>query len=386
MRHGGRLLVYFHQRTLGPAIVEQDYIVYQFSNLTGELLARKSHWRDEVPDVLPELCVSEAEACAMVPGTVRFADLFLISPQSNVFPFDPAPKNPSWAVRSIDTRGHHVVTVIDARSGITLGNGAAPPSSGFTLSGPQFFEPCSGIWGDWYENAEDWFTTMGYCTHGLAWPTEDKLRSQIQSNQTAVFYELAHGSSEVFAGGCVDGEDAEYTTAWEISAWIADYEKMPFAFIGSCGGMCETAPGSFAYEFRKGSSNNTAVVGYCGMGDDKCNTCWTYSVLWQDTLFDLMNQGYTVKEAFDQANADYPACASVACMRFAGDEDFAVVPPVLRSSCIADLNGDNFVSVPDLLKVLSNWGDCPTCPADITGDGVVNVLDVLEVLLAWGPC
>ena len=54
--------------------------------------------------------------------------------------------------------------------------------------------------------------------------------------------------------------------------------------------------------------------------------------------------------------------------------------------CPADINGDGFVDVVDLLAILAVWGDCPDCPEDITGDGVVDVLDLLEVLGAWGPC
>ena len=38
---GGKL-VYFHQRMLGEAIVEKDFIVYQLDIQTGELLARSS--------------------------------------------------------------------------------------------------------------------------------------------------------------------------------------------------------------------------------------------------------------------------------------------------------------------------------------------------------
>ena len=41
-----------------------------------------------------------------------------------------------------------------------------------------------------------------------------------------------------------------------------------------------------------------------------------------------MNSGSTVKAAFDQAVADLPSCLS--CMRFEGEESFAVVPVVKR--------------------------------------------------------
>ena len=56
-------------------------------------------------------------------------------------------------------------------------------------------------------------------------------------------------------------------------------------------------------------------------------------------------------------------------------------------TCPADLNGDGIVDVPDLLLLLGSWGLCPApCPSDLNGDGAVNVSDFLELLAAWGPC
>ena len=43
-----------------------------------------------------------------------------------------------------------------------------------------------------------------------------------------------------------------------------------------------------------------------------------------------MSQGWTVKDAFDQACDDYPECR--ACVRFAGDPNFKVVPKIGRVS------------------------------------------------------
>ena len=105
---------------------------------------------------------------------------------------------------------------------------------------------------------------------------------------------------------------------------------MPFAFIGSCGGMCSTGDGTFAYEFRKGAPERAVTVGYCGMAEPYCSLCWSYSIQWQTALFNHMSQGWTIKDAFDQANANYPMCANSDCMRFQGDETFAVVPKVER--------------------------------------------------------
>jgi len=341
------MLVYFHQRMIGAATVEKDYIVYQLDKDTGELLARKSHWRDDLPAVLPGARVSREQAEALVAGEIQFSDFFIISPESDVFPLNPTPENPCWAVRSVDVQGQYVVTIIDAASGVILGKGVPPPYTAFSLTGPWYFDPCDGSWSSWSQNAEWWFNAMGYSTEEVVWPTEVKIQSHIQSTETAMFYELAHGGSTYFASGCVGGNDAEYTYASEIEAWMVGYEKMPFAFIGSCAGMCSSGDGTFAYEFRKGSPDNTTVVGYCGMSESQCSTCWTYSIDWQDTLFYYMSLGYAVNDAYDQANADYPACASGDCMRFAGDEDFAVVPLVPR---IPGLEFDYPNGLPELVS------------------------------------
>jgi hypothetical protein len=321
--------VYFHVRKIGEATVEKDFIVYQFDRRNGELLARKEHWRDDLPDEIPPLGITRGEAEHMVEGQVQFTDLYIISPESDVFPIEPVPDNPCWVVRSIDG-DRMVVTVIDAVEGKVLGNGVPPPYTAFSLTGPWYFNPCSGGWSAWYQNAQYWFDTMGYQTEAVFWPTENKIRSHVQSHQTAMFYELAHGSSDIFSSGCIGGEDEENTTAYEIYTWMFGYAKMPFTFLGSCGGMCETGAGSFSFQFRKGSNQNAIAVGYCGMAEAYCSSCWGVSVDWQDALFGYMNQGWTVKAAFDQANADYPVCPAGDCMRFSGDESFAVVPVVKR--------------------------------------------------------
>jgi parallel beta-helix repeat protein len=56
-----------------------------------------------------------------------------------------------------------------------------------------------------------------------------------------------------------------------------------------------------------------------------------------------------------------------------------------QATCPADVNGDAFVDVLDLLAVLAAWG-ATSGPEDINGDGVVDVLDLLALLSAWGPC
>lgn len=323
----GDMVVYFHQRKIGEAVVEKDFISYQFDVPTGTLLRKRSHWRDGLPEsIVPAVEREEAESMAV--GDVRFSRLYLIASDSDVFPLDPRPDNPCWVVTSVEN-GMLLATIVDAMTGEFLGRGVPPPHTGFTLSGPWYFNPCSGAWNSWYQNAAYWFNTMGYSTEAIAWPSEAEVAGHIQSCSTAMFYELAHGGSFSFSGGCLGGQGPEGTYSTEIRDWIDDYPKMPFAFIGSCEGMCNTGQGSFSNEFRKGSMDGVVTIGYCRMSEPECSDAWSNSVDWQDAMFDYTSQGYTVKAAFDQAIADYPMCFD--CMRFLGDESLAVVPPVPRN-------------------------------------------------------
>jgi len=341
----GDRIVYFCQRMVGEAVVEKDFTVYQFDKSTGELLAKKPHWRDDLLEHLPKNMIAEEQAESVVKGEVQFSRLYIISPESDVFPIEPMPVNPCWVVRSM-RNGNLIVTIVDAVSGQVLGNGVPPPYAAFSMSGPQYFDPCGGAWYAWYQNAEFWFNEMGYSAESACWPTKDKIKSHIQSNETAMFYEIAHsgGKSTQFKSGCLDGSEPEYTYAYEIEEWIVNYTKMPFTYLASCFSMCNTSDGTLSQAFRKGSAQNTVTVGYCNMSDEKCYLCWTYSLEWQNTLFTYVNQSYTVKHAFDQANADYPVCACANCMRFVGDENFKIVPKVKRVPSVHDLAITNVTS------------------------------------------
>jgi hypothetical protein len=323
----GEKVVYFHQRTLGEAIVEKDYIVYQFDKDTGQLLARRVHWRDDIRDKLPEVLISRHIAESMVDGDVQTSRLYIISPESDVFPIQPTPTNPCWVVRSL-VDGRMIVTIIDAVDGTHLGHGVPPPYTAFSFTGP-WECPYYGAWTAWYQSAESWFNTMGYVTEGIQWAERSEIRGHVKSDSTAMFYELNHGGYDSFSYGC-DGSSWLSIGAWQVATWMVNYAKMPFTFLGSCEGMCSTDPVSFSDAFRKGSFDSTTTVGYCGMSETRCEICWAFSLDWQDALFNYMNQGWTVKAAFDQANANYPTCFNNDCMVFAGDESFATVPVVER--------------------------------------------------------
>jgi hypothetical protein len=55
------------------------------------------------------------------------------------------------------------------------------------------------------------------------------------------------------------------------------------------------------------------------------------------------------------------------------------------NACPADITGDSFVNVGDLLAVIDAWGSSDGV-ADINDDGIVDVGDLLEVVGSWGAC
>jgi hypothetical protein len=368
-------IIYFHQRKIDNAVVEKDFIIYKFDKNTGKLKDKKINWRNDLPESLPKLLkenkggppVTKKEAESMVEGTVQFSELFIIAPQSDVFPTEHKPRNPCWVVRSlVDKRP--VVTIIDSVTGEFLGYGVPPPQiTGFSLSGPWYFNPCWGTWTSWYLNAAFWFEEMGYPTEAIEWPTEEKVRGHLESTETAVFYELAHGGSYGFTSGCLQGNWGEYTSASELGSWISNYPKIPFTFLGSCGGMCNSYPGTLSYEFRKGSEQDTATVGYCGMAEYYCSSCWVNSIDWQNTFFSRLSIGNTIEDAFDAAMAARPMCFRTdgSCMRLAGDPDLTLVPIVYRTPPI---------EIPVDIKPSS----CPN-PLNIKSHGVLPVAIIGEV-------
>jgi len=316
----GNKIVYFHQRKISEAIVEKDFIVYQFDKDTKKLINKKAYWRKGLPEqVIPRVTQEGAEL--MAEGDILSTKIYIISPESNVFPLTPIPKNPCWIVKSIKNE-NIIISIIDAMEGTKLGYGIPPPYNGFSLSGPWQQNPCTGSWDRHFQSAKKWFNKMGYPTHAVIWPTRSEIKGSVQDPQILLFYELAHGSSYYFAGGC-NNDGYVYTTAKNIEKWIASYPKKIFVFLGSCEGMCYTGDDSLSYEFRKGSSINTVTVGYCEISSEACDNCWINAVDWQEQLFSYMCQGYTIKEAFDLALADYPMCLG-GCVRFAGDESFTI--------------------------------------------------------------
>ena len=56
----------------------------------------------------------------------------------------------------------------------------------------------------------------------------------------------------------------------------------------------------------------------------------------------------------------------------------------ILDNCTGDINGDNSVTVQDVLSILAEFGCESECSTDITGDGLTTVADLLELLSVFG--
>jgi len=363
----GNTTAYFYQRVIDSAIVENNNIIYQVNNETGQIISKTEEWRTDLPEHLPVELISKEQAEQIAGGEIQFSNLYYLSPDSVVFPINYT-KNPCWVVQSLKNNNTFAITVIDAINGSIVGEGIPPPYTAFASSGA-YTAQCDYPWTNWYQNAQSWFNNMGYSTETAVFPNKDKFKSQISSTDVAVLYEVGHSwdyTGYSFASGCDSQQGQIIINAnYDISNWIKDYSKMRFVFLASCYSLCDTGPGTLSYEFRKGSNNNTAIVGYCGMGDQKCANCWTQTVSWQNTLFSYMYQGYTVRQAFDMTNPQYPSCYNNGCIRFVGDDNFKIYPTVSRDcSCTWQTNscgGNGCRSYEKSYSAKScNYNDCPT--------------------------
>ena len=330
-------VVYFSQRKIDNAIVEKDQSVYVFDKANGNLKEKKTSYRSGLPQHLPADLITKEKAEDSVSGKSKFSTLYYASPDSDIFKINFDRTKPIWAVTSFDSKGIASLTIIDAVTGKKLGNGVPPPSAAYLMTGPiALTSPCELTWAEWSDNAASWFSRMGYATNAQVWPPKTQEMSEIQKPEAVLFFELAHGTSTYYWNAC-----QQITKASEIHDWLNSYPAKQFAFIGSCDGLCSSdTPGTLSYEFRKGSYINTTAVGYCGMGSSACGDCWLASISWQDDLFNYMSRGYKVKNAFDQANIDYPTCGINNCMRFSGDPNYSLnndtQPPTVSITSPAD--------------------------------------------------
>jgi hypothetical protein len=117
---GSDRIVCYADRVIDGALVGGDELYYLFDIESGELLRKRIHWTEGLPEQLPPLRISQEEAQAMVEGEVNSSYLGILSPDHRLFESDqPYAQDPCWFVLSGEGDDLIIpwVTVINAVTG-----------------------------------------------------------------------------------------------------------------------------------------------------------------------------------------------------------------------------------------------------------------------------
>jgi len=304
----GDIHVQYWEHVINDVFVKNDSILLQIDIEDGDILNYEKSWTDV------DFALSGSLYGNFEPKDIFWKQLVIFPDEddcSYFYTFCETQEYPMvcWEVRHTDG-----TTITYDLENNKIGQGIpAPSEKGFSLNG---YDDDVGpnCWRSYRISANKWFKKWCDSTVSLASPSTNEISNNVQNPEVTCFFELAHGSCTRFR----PNED-EYYYSSNVKNDMADRSPMKFAFIGSCGGMDITGPGKFSYEFRKGQMENTATVGYTGMGD--CPG-WSVSLSWQEYMFEKMDDDLTIKESFDLASAHYPTIAP--CVKFVGDESITI--------------------------------------------------------------
>jgi hypothetical protein len=170
-------------------------------------------------------------------------------------------------------------------------------------------------------------------------------------------------------------------------------------FIESPNGDCIEI-GGYQNDFGCGSSSSWPAAWSVGVGGVYSASItllqplegigdWTFGI--GNGWLGSVNAGYALEVVPDQFCAfelidgctDATACNYEAIATV----DNGTCIPAPCGDCVGDLNGDGFVSIADVLIILSDFGCASECSGDLNGDGSTNINDMLLMLSVFGvPC
>ncbi|MCJ7575410.1 MAG: hypothetical protein MUO80_01835 [Dehalococcoidia bacterium] len=208
-------------------------------------------------------------------------------------------------------------------------NIAAPAAKGYLAFGTDPNPLYVLAWEVAAADAHFWYNrwTDSATVHYDPDPDTNPISPYVSDPDTLFYYAIGHGSYNWYAALRKDeaGEDdwhIYYTTdpnhypGPNAYADMQNRGRMQFALMVHCDSMTDTSQGSFSDAFRKGSLSGTVTVGFEGLGEA---SLWENLAVffWQDLMLYYMDEGYRIKEAFDQATVWFDLVAPYA--RFAGD-------------------------------------------------------------------
>jgi hypothetical protein len=214
-----------------------------------------------------------------------------------------------WEVRYTDG-----TTIIYDPNWTQIGKGVTAPSKkGFVIQGYG-----ESDWRYWRENAQYWYKKWCDNVFSISSPTISQISYFINNKtlNTELFYVIAHSGG--LSNRFLARENVYYFTS-QLKVDMANRNPMKLAILCCCESMNETGPDTLSYEFRKGETKGTVTIGYIEMSS--C-PAWIDSLDWQDYMFTKMDQGYTMKIAFDKACQNYPRIANN--VKFIGDTELKI--------------------------------------------------------------
>jgi len=221
-----------------------------------------------------------------------------------------------WHDYALTKDGNNWELTVDGIQRVNCNNASSPDYAGLVVK----FQ--GDFWSIKSKQAAYWFDTIGYSTEGMGYPSQNQVKSHIQSSDTAVWFSVGHNGGSYQVSGCYP-KPYNAIFASDIKTWIEGYTKMPFSFILGCNAGDQASDKSLGYALRKGALEGAVTIHTAG------DPGWWYAA-WTDVFFSRLEQGYTVREAFNEALADYPVMQYL--MRLTGDGSLRLWPLLERGT------------------------------------------------------
>ncbi len=292
----GKVYVKYWEHVIDGVKIKNDYILLHLDPNNNDILKYEYEWSDV--EISPKGSIRNL----FEPTDYFWKEIVIFNDEEDCTYFYTFNEVQEYPVMCYEVRHYDGTTILYSLNGNSIGQGIPAPKDGFSLSGYH-----NSTWPDpWINfrlNASYWFSKWCSSNPSISLPTPATISSYVSDPDIQLFYELAHGGSTSFQANTAGSYYYSSGTGNNVQNDMSGRQAMSFAFIGSCDGMKTTGPGTFSYEFRKGSMVGTVTIGYSGMA-----SCpgWGVALPWQDYMFARINANYTVKDAFDMADAQYP--------------------------------------------------------------------------------
>ena len=304
----GDTMVYYWEHVIENVTIKEDYIILHIDPQTEEIIKYEKEWTT--------IDLSEKNLMNDIFEPIHYfwKQKICFLDENRVSSFYDIEHKHDYPLCCWEVRHRDGSTILYDQKGDVIGIGIPAPSEGFSVSGWVMQSDPDNYKG-FRENADFWFKQWTTSNIGLSLPTPSTISSYISKPTIDYFYVMAHGNQQFFQAD----KEGSYYYSTNLNTDMNNRDAITFAFIGTCQSMTTTGPGTFSYEFRKGKMKDTVTIGF-----DHMELCpgWQYEYPWQNSMFENMSKGFTIKQSFEKATAAYPTIASAVV--FLGDEQLKI--------------------------------------------------------------